>query len=529
MLQIMKTSPARRATLDGRGMIFFDFTGDPHAKTNGLAEDASKKITGTVWVGEGDRQARRLIAVFHDNFSVGFGLAAVAKGSSFTFDQKLVNNELWLPTSTSSARLWASLATAERSRSTIATINAFIPKRNRSTEVDGRRLILGIESSCDETAAAVVAGGRRTLSSVVASQIGIHAPYGGVVPELASREHLRNIVPVVRAALAQARVSLPELDAVAVTEGPGLAGALLVGVTYAKTLAWALGKPLVAVNHLEGHIHAVLLEHAAQDASAAATTAPALALVVSGGHTHLYVAAPEVTREGSGRWQYQVVGHTVDDAAGEAFDKVAKLLGLPYPGGPWIDGLAPHGDARAVPFRFAEVRRREGRQRASTVSADAPELMFSFSGIKTGVLRYVENHGLGPACAARARALGAIEKPTLTDALALCDAETLGLIASFQRAVVDNLVGRTLAAARRYGARTVLVSGGVAANRELRACFEQQTAREGLTVLFPSLALSTDNAAMIAAAAWPRLQAGLLAPDSLEANPRLRLGVESGC
>ncbi len=133
----MKTSPARRATLDGRGMIFFDFTGDPHAKTNGLAEDASKKITGTVWVGEGDRQARRLIAVFHDNFSVGFGLAAVAKGSSFTFDQKLVNNELWLPTSTSSARLWASLATAERSRSTIATINAFIPKRNRSTEVDG--------------------------------------------------------------------------------------------------------------------------------------------------------------------------------------------------------------------------------------------------------------------------------------------------------------------------------------------------------------------------------------------------------
>ncbi len=370
-----------------------------------------------------------------------------------------------------------------------------------------RGLILGIESSCDETAAAVVARGRDTLSSVVASQFATHAPYGGVVPELASREHLRNIVPVVRAALAQADVTLPELDAVAVTEGPGLAGALLVGVTYAKTLAWALGKPLIAVNHLEGHIHAVLLEHA----HAADADSPALALVVSGGHTHLYLAA----HEGS-QWQYRAIGRTVDDAAGEAFDKVAKLLGLPYPGGPWIDALAPHGDPHAVPFRFAEVRLREGRQKPG---APETEVLFSFSGIKTAVLRYVESHGMGAAAAARSRALSRQAKPA--DALPLCDAATLNLLASFQRAVVDNLIERTLAAAERHGARAVLVSGGVAANRELRARF---LAKARLPVLFPSLALSTDNAAMIAAAAWPRLQARLYAPDELTPQPRLALG-----
>ncbi len=377
--------------------------------------------------------------------------------------------------------------------------------------VSGRGLILGIESSCDETAAAVVARGRRTLSSVVASQIGTHALYGGVVPELASREHLRNIVPVVRAALAEAGVSLADLDAIAVTEGPGLSGALLVGVTYAKTLAWALGKPLVAVNHLEGHIHAVLLEHAAHGEAGM----PAVALVVSGGHTHLYLAQGEA----GSRWQYRVVGHTVDDAAGEAFDKVAKLLGLGYPGGPRLDALATHGDPHAVPFRFAEVR-----QRPSTNEVDA-DLLFSFSGIKTGVLRYVETQGLAPSIAARARALSTMEKPSAADALGLCDPQTLGLIASFQRAVVDNLVGRTLLAARRYGARTILVSGGVAANRELRERFAERGAREGVTALFPSLALATDNAAMIAAAAWGRLEAGLLAPEALEANPRLQLGV----
>ncbi len=380
---------------------------------------------------------------------------------------------------------------------------------SRKTGVRG--LVLGIESSCDETAAAVVASGREALASVVASQFTIHAPYGGVVPELASREHLRNIVPVVRSAIEQAGITLSELDAVAVTEGPGLAGALLVGVTYAKTLAWALGKPLIAVNHLEGHIHAVLLEHAAKPVHS-----PAIALVVSGGHTHLYLAALDE----AGTWQYRTVGRTVDDAAGEAFDKVAKLLGLGYPGGPWIDGLAPSGDPAAVPFRFADVRPRDERQKPSAATVEAPELLFSFSGIKTAVLRYVEQHGLANAAQRRANTLAALPKPTLEDVRSLCDQQTLDLVASFQRAVVENLVQRTLAAAQRYSARVVLVSGGVAANRELRRRFQSAGS---LPVLFPSVALSTDNAAMIAAAAWPRLQAGLYAADSLAAEPRLTL------
>jgi N6-L-threonylcarbamoyladenine synthase len=397
-------------------------------------------------------------------------------------------------------------------------------------------LILGIESSCDETAAAVVSAGRETLSSVVASQIATHAEYGGVVPELASREHLRNIVPVVRAAMANAGVQLQDLSAIAVTEGPGLAGALLVGVTYAKTLAWALGKPLIAVNHLEGHIHAVLLEHAAEPDAAM----PALALVVSGGHTHLYLATEGGTTAFAAAnqhahatgpthkpgWHYRLVGRTVDDAAGEAFDKVAKLLGLGYPGGPWIDALATHGDPHAVPFRFADVRPRTGHQRPATAAIEAPELLFSFSGIKTGVLRYVETHGLATSAAQRAAALKALSststRPSTAEVAALCDQQTLDLIASFQRAVVDNLVERTLLAAARYQAKTILVSGGVAANRELRQKFQSRA--EGYRVLFPSLALATDNAAMIAAAAWPRLQAGLLATQTLSAQPRLQLG-----
>ncbi len=378
-------------------------------------------------------------------------------------------------------------------------------------------LVLGIESSCDETAAAVVERGSRVLSSVVASQFATHAPYGGVVPELASREHLKNIVPVVRAATEQAGVRLDGLDAVAVTEGPGLAGSLLVGVTYAKTLAWALGKPLIAVNHLEGHIHAVLLEHAY--AQAARLQTPALALVVSGGHTHLYLAS-----HGGDQWQYRIVGHTVDDAAGEAFDKVAKLLGLGYPGGPRIDALARYGDPHAVPFRFAAVRRRPERQRAVASSTEADELLFSFSGIKTAVLRYVESHGLAAANAAREATLDGMPGAGAAEMLALCDAQTLDLIASFQHAVVENLLERTLAAARLYGAQTILVTGGVAANRELRARFSEQAAHAGLPVLFPSPALATDNAAMIAVAAWPRLQRLAFAPDELSAEPRLRLG-----
>ena len=259
-------------------------------------------------------------------------------------------------------------------------------------------MILGIESSCDETAAAVVERGRRQLSNVVASQIAIHSPYGGVVPELASREHLRAIVPVVEAALREAGVTMPQLDAIAVTEGPGLAGALLVGIGYAKALAYALGKPLIAVNHLEGHIHAVLLEHAQHFGNPdLPTTGPLLALVVSGGHTHLYLA-----QQHDHGWHYRNVGHTVDDAAGEAFDKVAKLLGLGYPGGPWIDQLATHGNPGAVPFSFAQIKQKPHRPGQHSHES---RFLFSFSGIKTAVLRYVETHAMAASIAARRQQL----------------------------------------------------------------------------------------------------------------------------
>src|ERR1700757_3815297 len=216
--------------------------------------------------------------------------------------------------------------------------------------------LLGIESSCDETAAAVVRSGEEVTSNVVASQIATHQPYGGVVPELASREHLRAIVPVVRKALADARQTYNSIDALAVTQGPGLAGALLVGISYAKALAFALEKPLIAVNHLEGHIHAVLLEE--RQKGNYEVNFPVLALVVSGGHTHLYLAEQK-----GESWSYQNIGHTRDDAAGEAFDKVAKLLGLGYPGGPGIDKLAPHGDPRAVKFLPAQIKHRDRRGR----------------------------------------------------------------------------------------------------------------------------------------------------------------------
>src|ERR1035441_2850081 len=280
-------------------------------------------------------------------------------------------------------------------------------------------LILGIESSCDETAAAVVERGARILSSVVASQTAAHPRSGGVAPELASREHLRAIVPVVRAAVAQAKVTLADLDAIAVTSGPGLAGALLVGITYAKALAFANGLPLIAVNHLEGHIHAVLLNEReaqpqvlrlaalAQDDSGIGSDEeePALALVVSGGHTHLYLCRPAQST-----WTYTLVGRTLDDAAGEAFDKVAKLLGLGYPGGPWIDALAPPPNPPAGPFAFSQIKPklhlagRPPRTKAARTAPIAnldPRFLFSFSGIKTAVLRYVELHNLRSEAQAR--------------------------------------------------------------------------------------------------------------------------------
>jgi N6-L-threonylcarbamoyladenine synthase len=396
----------------------------------------------------------------------------------------------------------------------------------------GRGLILGIESSCDETAAAVVERGAHTLSSVVASQISTHATYGGVVPELASREHLRAIVPVVREALAQAQITFDDLDAVAVTSGPGLAGALLVGITYAKALAFARGLPLIAVNHLEGHIHAVLLEErqSLSGAQVSRVDEPALALVVSGGHTHLYLAQP---REGT--WKYTLVGRTLDDAAGEAYDKVAKLLGLGYPGGPWIDALAVFGDPHAVPFSFAQIKPKAHlhgkapRTKAATTAPIAdldPHFLFSFSGIKTAVLRYVELHGMREEAQARVPRMLEMARPPKTreDALALCPQPTLDLVASFQHAVVGDLIKKTFAASESLGATRILVTGGVAANRELRARFTAEAQRRGLTIAFPTLALSTDNAAMIAAAAWPRFVAAEFAPADLTGNPSLSLG-----
>ncbi len=294
---------------------------------------------------------------------------------------------------------------------------------------------------------------------------------------------------------------------IAVTQGPGLAGALLVGISFAKALSFALSKPLIAVNHLEGHVHAVLLEQR-QNADSELEF-PVLALVVSGGHTHLYLAELE-----GNLWTYAEIGHTRDDAAGEAFDKVAKLLALGYPGGPIIDRLAPHGDPRGVRFQIAQMKHRDRNERdrnekdssspQASSEGDHPRFDFSYSGIKTAVLRYVETEHLQPSIEQRQKALAALAKPTFDDYLRLCDRQTLDLVASFQRAIVTDLVTKTLAAAREYDVRTLFVSGGVAANQELRATFQREAEMQGLPVFFPSRPLSTDNAAMIAAAAYPK-------------------------
>jgi N6-L-threonylcarbamoyladenine synthase len=371
--------------------------------------------------------------------------------------------------------------------------------------------ILGIESSCDETAAAVVRSGEEVASNIVFSQIATHQPYGGVVPELASREHLRAIVPVVRKALADAGQTYQSIDAIAVTQGPGLAGALLVGISYAKALAFALDKPLLAVNHLEGHIHAVLLEERRKGNQE--LRFPVLALVVSGGHTHLYLA----TRQDNG-WSYQNIGRTRDDAAGEAFDKVAKLLGLGYPGGPVIDRLFPHGNPDAVKFPPVQLKHRDRNDRGAAPTRDGPRFDFSYSGIKTAVLRYVETHNMQGSIAERRKRLSRIPQPKLEDYLFHCDQQTLDLVSSFQRAMVEDLAGKTLAAARAYEVATLFVTGGVAANQELRRQFEKDANRAGLSVYFPSRPLSTDNAAMIAAAAYPKFLVGDFAPMDFSAE-----------
>ena len=375
--------------------------------------------------------------------------------------------------------------------------------------------ILGIESSCDETGAAVVRSGEKVLSNVVFSQIATHQPYGGVVPELASREHLRAIVPVVRKALEEAGQTYQSVDAIAVTQGPGLAGALLVGLSYAKALAFALEKPLIAVNHLEGHIHAVLLEE--RQKGNHEVNFPVLALVVSGGHTHLYLAEQK-----GESWSYENVGHTRDDAAGEAFDKVAKLLGLGYPGGPVIDRLSSHGDPKSVRFAISQIKHPDRKARGKAEDGRA-RFDFSYSGIKTAVLRYVETHNMASAIEKRRKALTAIAKPKLEDYLAVCEPETRNLVASFQRTMVEDLVEKTLAAADYFNAVTLFVTGGVAANNELRTRFEETAAQQGLPVFFPSRPLSTDNAAMIAAAAYPKWLVKEFAPMDFSAEASLPL------
>lgn len=331
-------------------------------------------------------------------------------------------------------------------------------------------LILGIESSCDETAAAIVSDGREILSSVISSQIDSHKPFGGVVPELASREHLEKIEEVVYKALADAGVELGDIDGVAVTQGPGLIGSLLVGVSYAKSLAFGMGIPIVGVNHIEGHVYSVVFENPAIEY-------PAMALIVSGGHTNLFW----IPEEG----QYKVISRTRDDAAGEAFDKVAKMLGLGYPGGPIIEKVAVGGDERAVKFTRAKIS--DGR----------PD--FSFSGLKTAVSRHIR------------------ENPEMDD-LAVRD-----LAASFQDAVVSALVTTMEKQSEELRPRTLIVAGGVACNMRLREAAEAGAKRLGVPVYFPSKHLSTDNAAMIAAAGYRKLRDGTGESLSFSADITMRL------
>jgi tRNA N6-adenosine threonylcarbamoyltransferase len=355
--------------------------------------------------------------------------------------------------------------------------------------------LLAIESSCDETAAAVLADESTVLSSVVASQLDTHARYGGVVPELASREHLRAIVPVVREALQRAGATLDQLDAIAVTSGPGLAGSLLVGLTYAKALCFAGHLPLITVNHIEGHIHAVILE-----ARRAGTPVdyPALALIVSGGHTHLF----EVREPGV----YRLMGKTRDDAAGEAFDKVAKLLGFGYPGGPVIDSLAPFGKP-VVKLTLAKMK--------------GNTLDFSFSGLKTAVLRWTQARDLTAEIAQRRQLLASNPRPSIDEWKAVTPQATLDMLASFQRTVIEELLRRAQVAAEDIGARSVIISGGVACNAGLRSAATHS--RLPCPVYFPTPALSTDNAVMIAAAAFPKLHRKDFAQFDAPAQPNLVL------
>ncbi len=343
--------------------------------------------------------------------------------------------------------------------------------------------VLGIESSCDETAAAVVEDGRRVLSSAVASQISVHRSYGGVVPELASREHVDNICIVVEQALEDASTSWEEIEAVAVTRGPGLVGALLVGLAYAKAVAFARGIPFLGVNHLEGHIYSVFLDYPKAEL-------PALSLVVSGGHTNLYLLR-EVGH-------YERIAKSRDDAAGEALDKLSKHLGLGYPGGPVIERLAARGDPSAFTFTLPKI---------SDGSLD-----FSFSGLKTAALREVGRRKIpryDPA------------EPPAEESL---PASVLDLAAAFQTSIIDQLLMRVDRALESREVRSVHLSGGVSCNRALRGTFTEFFRARGLPVYYPHPGLTTDNAAMIGAAGYLRLRKGASDPWNLEADPNLALG-----
>jgi N6-L-threonylcarbamoyladenine synthase len=340
-------------------------------------------------------------------------------------------------------------------------------------------LVLGIETSCDETAAAIVKDGREILSNVIYSQVQTHMPYGGVVPEIASREHLVKIRPIVDQAFRDAGMSLGDIDGIAATSGPGLIGSLLVGLTYAKALSFSTRKPLAAVNHIEGHIYSVSFEHPGVEF-------PSLALVVSGGHTNLFWVESET--HDFRHLKYRLVGRTRDDAAGEAYDKVAKLMGLSYPGGPIIDRLARTGNPSAIRFSIPKI---------SDGSLD-----FSFSGIKTAVLNMLK------------------ENPNLKE-----DPLRLDLLASFQESVVNMLWSTTSRAAAELQPRSIMLSGGVAANSRLREAFTTRAAEAGLKFYYPRPILTTDNAAMIAAAGTARLMRGEIAEIDVNADPNMRLAV----